>query len=253
MKAIGTVFLDFGIATVPLGVYSAVREHAIKFKSVCLCGGTIRQKRFCEAEDKEVSYEELQKEYEGIIFGKEEVKLSTENKVEILLVAQKDRLSFVIPKQKPYLCNVVKDKKRGSQSKLYQAFVDWLVENDCYAIGRFSVRTKENLVLIVPDTENYNITITPIYYGDEVIQIEDSQFIKQEVSEKERELSQQFFTRFYSNSEKLKEKVMSFNDEQNEKLIKIIEAKSRGETIVINKIKEVKETEDLTKLFEKSV
>jgi len=251
MKSIGSVYLNFGIATIPLGVYSSVREHKVSFKSICPCGGVIKQKRFCEVEGKEVAYADIQKEYEGIRFGKEEVSKSTENKMEILIVSQKENFNCVIPKQKPYLVNVKKDKKRGSQSKLYQAFIEWLVDNDCYAIVRFSVRTTEHMCLAVPDRETYNLTITPIYYGDEMVKVDDSEFIVQSISDKEKEMSQQFFTNYYNNANDVKSIIMGFEDEQNDKLIKIIEAKAKGQPIVVSKIQPVVEEEDLTKLFEK--
>jgi non-homologous end joining protein Ku len=252
LKAIGSVLLDFGIATVPLSVYSSVREHAIKFKSVCQCGSPIKQLKFCQAENKEVGYSSLMKEYEGIVFGQDEVKKSTDNKVEILMVSQKENFDCVIPKQKPYLVNVTKDKKRGSQSKLYQSFIDWLVANDCYALVRFSVRSSEHLCLAVPDKENYNLTITPLYYGDEKINITDSDFSKQAISEAETKMSQQFFTQYYNNNANVKTIISSFEDEQNKKLIAIIEPKAKGQPIAIKQIQAVKEDEDLTKLFAKS-
>jgi DNA end-binding protein Ku len=66
MQAIWKGFVSFGLVSVPVRLFSATREHNLPLHQVhARDGARVRLRRFCEAEDAEVPYDEITKGYEA--------------------------------------------------------------------------------------------------------------------------------------------------------------------------------------------
>lgn len=58
--------ISFGLVTVPVRLYPAVQEHNVPLHQVHIKDGSrVRMRRFCEAEDREIPYEEIGRGYES--------------------------------------------------------------------------------------------------------------------------------------------------------------------------------------------
>ncbi|MFJ8602506.1 Ku protein [Streptomyces shenzhenensis] len=58
-------FISFGLVSVPIAVLSATEDHSVHLRRIHTAdGGRVRNRCWCEAEDREVTYEERERGYE---------------------------------------------------------------------------------------------------------------------------------------------------------------------------------------------
>ncbi|UGY94891.1 Ku protein [Streptomyces gobiensis] len=167
--------ISFGLVNIPVQLYTATQEHDIPLHQVHEKDGSrVRMRRFCEAEDKEIPYEEITKGYEAP--DGTTVKLTDEDLAELPVPSKKviDVLAFVdadtidpLMFSKPYYVGVA-DR---SASKPYALLREALSESGQIAVTKIAMRTRESLAVlrVVGDT----LVLQTCLWPDEVRPISD--------------------------------------------------------------------------------
>jgi DNA end-binding protein Ku len=152
MKTTWKGSISFGLVTVPVQLFSATEEHDVPLRQVHEKDGSrIRMRRFCEAEGKEIPYQEIAKGYEAP--DGRTVMLSDEDLADLPLPSKKviDVLAFVdadaidpLMYSKPYYVGVA-DR---AAAKPYVLLRDALAESGQIAVTKIALRSRESLAVL---------------------------------------------------------------------------------------------------------
>lgn len=154
MRAIWKGSINFGLVYIPVSVYSATREEKISFKQLRASDlSPIRYKKVAEADQKEVSSDEIVKGYE---YEKghwvtlkdedfEKVKIESTHSVEITDFVEQAQIN---PKffYKPYFLEAQKGGEKA-YSLLHRA----LTETGKVGIAKVAIQSREYLAAVKPD------------------------------------------------------------------------------------------------------
>jgi DNA end-binding protein Ku len=170
-RALWSGSLSFGLVNVPVQLVTAARDldyhfHQLHEKDKA----RIEQRRYCKAEDAEVTWEEIANSYD--LDGKQVVVTDEElASVEPLKTRTIDVEAFVdladvdpIYFDHPYF--LVPAGESEGTLRAYQLLVDAMSAQDRVALGRFVMRTKEYLVA-VQEREGM-LALTTMLFHDEV-------------------------------------------------------------------------------------
>jgi len=144
--------ISFGLVTVPVQLYSATEEHDVPLHQVhAKDGSRVRMKRFCEAEGKEIPYQEIVRGYESP--DGRSITLTDEDLADLPLPSKKviDVLAFVdadaidpLMFSKPYYVGVA-DR---AAAKPYVLLRDALAESGQIAVTKIALRSRESLAVL---------------------------------------------------------------------------------------------------------
>src|SRR5919197_183574 len=140
--------ISFGLVNIPIKLYSAAEEKAFSFNQLCQNGHRIQYKRWCSVEDREVSYEEVQKGYEiskdnYVLIQKQElenIKLKTTKTIDIKEFVEAKEVDPIFIQKSYY---VSPDSK--TPDKAYLLLVNILKNTGRVAIGKVVLREREQL------------------------------------------------------------------------------------------------------------
>lgn len=141
--------ISFGLVNIPIKLYSASENKEFSFNQLCPNGHRIQYKQWCQVEDKEVLWSEIQKGYEVskekyVLIEKEDlekIKIKTTKTVDVKEFIDAEDLDPVFIEKSFY---VAPDTK--TVDKAYVLFVKVLNATKKIAIGKVVLREKEHLV-----------------------------------------------------------------------------------------------------------
>src|SRR3954462_3677029 len=163
--------LSFGLVNVPVQLFSAVRDLDFHFHQLHEKDkARIEQRRFCSEEDVEVAWEEIAHGYD--LDGKQVVVTDAElGSVEPRKTRTIDIEAFVelddidpVYFDHPYL--VVPAGDSEGTLRAYRLLVEVMGNTERAALGRFVMRTKEDLAAI--RVRDGGLTLTTMLFHDEV-------------------------------------------------------------------------------------
>jgi DNA end-binding protein Ku len=161
--------ISFGLVSIPVKLFSATRSKSVSFNLLHAKDlSRIQQKIYCPVDDAIIDRSELVRGYEVekgryVTFTAEELKQldarddHTIDITEFIPLAEVDPVYF---EESYYL---------GSETgaaKAYRLLADAMAQSGRVALGRFTMRGKEHLVMIRPYTRG--LMLHTIYYADEV-------------------------------------------------------------------------------------
>jgi DNA end-binding protein Ku len=188
-RPVGSGNISFGLVSIPVKLFSATRARSVSFNLLHAKDlSRIQQKIYCPVDDAIIDRSELVRGFEVekgryVTFTDEELKAMeahNEHSIEItefLPVTEIDPLYF---EEAYYL---------GSESnaaKAYRLLADAMTQSKRVALGRYTMRGKEHLVMVRPFGKG--LMLHTIYYEDEVRPAEDVDQATNE-SAKEAELT----------------------------------------------------------------
>ena len=247
MRAIWSGALSFGLINIPVRIYSASEERALKFHlldkhSHC----PISYMKVCRGSDKEVKYEDIVKGYEYqkgdyVILTDEDFKKASPKKtkaIDILSFADENDIPVTMI-NKPYF--VEPDKKA---EKAYVLLREALKHSGKVGIAKIVLRDKEHLCMIKPQARA--ILLVTLRYQDELRKPEGLDLPSgSEYSKRELDMAIMLIDQLQEHFEAAK-----YHDEYAQAIQKIIERKARGETIRVGKGEELTPTTDMRQLME---
>jgi len=258
--------ISFGLVNIPIQVFSAEqKEEYTSFSQLCQKGHRIKYKKWCPVEDREVPWSEIKKGYEitknnYVLIEKEEIeniKLKTTNTIDIKEFINSEEFDPLFIEKSYYVGPDAGKKKKGSDNttntipaKAYSLFVKILNETKKVAVGKVVLREKEQLVALrayqrglVMHQLKYLDEIRPM---DEIGRLDSSQKIDANELSLGKTLVENLTAEEFDPGQ--------YSDTYAKELEKLIEAKSRGETITVKEEEEKhKETTDLLKALKASI
>src|SRR6516162_6809893 len=168
-RPIGTGNISFGLVSIPVKLFSATRSRSVSFNLLHAKDlSRIQQKIYCPADDAIIERSELVRGFEFekgryVTFTDDELKrleARNEHAIEITEFLPLERVDPVYFEESYYL---------GSESnaaKAYRLLADAMSQSGRVALGRYTMRGKENLVLIRPFGKG--LMLHTVYYSDEV-------------------------------------------------------------------------------------
>lgn len=244
MRSIWSGAISFGLVNIPIKLYSAVGENTISFDMLRASDySPIKYKRVALADDKEVPYDEIVKGYE---FEKNEyVVLSDEDfekvapektkAIDIIDFVNEDEIDTIYF-EKPYFL-----EPGNGAGKSYKLLLEALKESKKVGIAQYVLRNRERLGAVRPF--NDLIILEQLRFHQEIRDWKEITIPKNiKIGEKEKEMAIQLIKQLTTHF-----KPEKYKDTYTDELMKIIEAKSKGEEIEVKQTK--KETTEVTDLM----
>lgn len=172
--------LSFGLVSVPVALASAARDHDFRFRQL---HGTdlapIEQRRYCSAEDIEVSWDEIGRAYELseeeggglVVLTDEELDSAAPERTETIEIEAFIDAAEVDPIQlnRPY--HLTLTGTSDGDRRAYRLLLEAMEASGRAAIGRMVMRSREYLVLVRP--HQGILGLTTLHFHDEVRSYED--------------------------------------------------------------------------------
>jgi len=148
-RALWTGSLSFGLVNVPVQLVSAVRDLDLHFRQIHEKDDTpIETQRVCSKEGKEVPYEEIGNEYDGVVVTDEELSAADPAKTRTIDIESFVKLEEIDPIYYDHPYYLVPAGATDGTVRAYRLLAGVMEQSDRVAIGRFVLRTKEYLVAI---------------------------------------------------------------------------------------------------------
>jgi DNA end-binding protein Ku len=243
--------IRFGLVNVPIKVYGAASSKQIRFRELHVTDGApLEHKRVCAKEDKEVPYDEVVRGYETspgryVVLTKDEIEAPTRERGKTI-----DLEDFVPAEQvdpifydKPYWLGPQKDADEA-----YSVLLAALEKTGLVGIGRFALRTREQLVALYP--VDGALRISTMRFHDEVVEPDDLDLPQpqKKVSDKEAKMADALVSSLRTEFDPTE-----YDDTYRERVLEVVEAKAQGKQIVVPEQAEESSDTDLMALLEQSV
>jgi DNA end-binding protein Ku len=219
------------MVNIPVQAYVATKDRTVHFHQIHKSDkARIRQKLVCEADQQEVSRDELLKGFEiapgqYVVFEKDELeKLSPEKNqnIEVSDFVDQDQIDPVYF-EKPYYI-----LPKGNSQKAYKLLLEAMKESKKIGIGKFVMRGKEYLGALRP-LENV-ICLEIMRFSDEVVKaesIEPAASTRVKLKDSELTMAKQLIETLYTDFDP-----QAYEDEYRKKVHEAIEAKAQGQEVV---------------------
>jgi len=173
-RPIGSGNISFGLVSIPVKLFSATRSRAVSFNLLHAKDlSRIQQKIYCPVDDAIIERTELVRGFEFekgryVTFTDQELKkleARNEHAIEITEFLPLERVDPVYFEESYYLGS------EANAAKAYRLLTDAMSQSGRVALGRYTMRGKEHLVLIRPFGKG--LMLHTVYYSDEVRPAED--------------------------------------------------------------------------------
>lgn len=239
----GTITL--GLLNVPVKLHTATESKTVHFRQVHLKdGAAIEHRRFCAQEGKEVDYDDVVKGYEQrngdtVILEADEIKAAAGDRAHIIDVEACVPLADIDPVffDKTYYLGA--GDEGGSA---YRLLHDALEETGRAALGRFVFHDREYLAAIAPHERPKILRLHTLRFADEIVEASDLDVSKPAKAPSKQEVTmagklvKSLHARFHPEKE---------HDEYRELVLKLLEAKGKGEEIELPEEPDTEATDDL--------
>ncbi len=169
-RAISSGTISFGLVSIPVKLYTAASSEQVSFNMLhAKCGGRIKQQLFCPTDNEVIGRNDTVKGYEYargqfVKFTDDEIKgLEAErsNSIEIVEFVPLSGVDFLQVERSYYL-----GPDKGGD-KAYRLLSESMRVTDRVAVGRWSTRGKEQLILIRPYGKD-GLVFHQLYYQNEL-------------------------------------------------------------------------------------
>lgn len=223
--------ISFGLVSVPVKLYTAVRKKTIRFHQLHAAdGGRIQQKRVCSLDGAEVAYEDLARGYEiapgrYVMIDPDELDALDPEATQTIDIEDFVALDEIDPVFYDSSYYLVPDT-RGT--KAYRLLLDAMTASGRVGIARVVMRTKQYLCAVRPVGEA--LVLTTMNFSDEVVAVEEIEGLPgpQEASDRELKMAGALIESLTAEWEPER-----YHDTYRERVLQLIEAKAEGQEIVV--------------------
>ncbi|MBV8055640.1 MAG: Ku protein [Deltaproteobacteria bacterium] len=228
-RPVGTGNISFGLVSIPVQLFSATRSRAVSFNLLHAKDlSRIQQKIYCPVDDAIIDRSELVRGFEVekgqyVTFTDEELKkleARNEHAIEITEFLPFERVDPVYFEESYYLGS------EGNAAKAYRLLADAMSQSRCVALGQFTMRGKEHLVLIRPFGKG--LMLHTIYFADEVRPAED---VDQAENEAVREAELALAKRLIDELTGKEFNPAKYHDHYRERVLEIAQQKIAGQQV----------------------
>jgi DNA end-binding protein Ku len=228
-RPIGTGNISFGLVSIPVKLFSATRSRTVSFNLLHAKDlSRIQQKIYCPVDNAIIERNELIHGFEVekghyVTFSDEELKeleARNEHAIEITEFLPLERVDPVYFEESYYLGSEAK------AAKAYRLLADAMNQCGRVALGRFTMRGKEHLVLIRPFGKG--LMLHTVYYSDEVRPAED---VDQAENEPVREAELALAKRLIDELTAKEFEPSKYHDEYRERVLEMAQQKIAGQQV----------------------
>ncbi len=245
----GTVTL--GLLNVPVKLHTATDNRTVRFRQVHAADGSpIEHRRFCTKEGIEVDYDEVVKGYEQrngdtVVLDRDEVKAAAGDRAHVIDVEECVPLADVDPVYFDKTYYLGAGDEGGSA---YRLLHDALEQTGRAAIGRFVFHDHEYLAAIAPHDRPKLLRLHTLRFADEVLDAPRIDHPSKSPSTREVEMAHRLVRSLHAAFRPERE-----HDEYRELVLKLLEAKGRGEQIDLPEEPDTAGPDDLLAALEASL
>ncbi len=243
--------LSFGLVNIPVRLYAATENKGISFRYLhSSCHTPLEYRKICPSCNKEVPWEEIVRGYEYeqghfVILNQEEIASATGEKERIIEILDFVKIQEIDPLyfQKGYYL-----APDGPGKKPYALLREAMQETEMIAMATVVLRAKELPAVVRVYREV--LSLSTMFYPDEVRLVQDIPDIPREekVSEKELSMARELIGNLEAPFEPSK-----YRDKYRAKILEIIEAKVKGKEVAVAPSPEREKVVDLMEALEASV
>jgi DNA end-binding protein Ku len=240
--------INFGLVNIPVALQPATTDKDVHFHMLHdKDGGRIREKKVCEHDGEEVSWDHIVKGYaiskqQFVTVTKDELKAIDPAKDRTISIEGFVELSEIDPVYFEKSYHVLPE---GKSAKAYALLAGAMEEADRVAIGRLVISTKEHLCAI--RAQDGALRMSTMFFGDEVVEAPKAEHGGKPSSKElamARALIEQMQMKFDADH---------FKDTHRERVLELIEEKAKGHTIEAPQLAPVERITDLASALEKSL
>ncbi|AFD06740.1 non-homologous end joining protein Ku [Solitalea canadensis] len=249
MRAIWKGSIGFGLVNIPIKLFSATQSSSLDLDMLDRKDhAPIRFKRINEHSGKEVEWANIVKGYmikdDYVILEDADFEDAAPEKNKMIDIENFVELKSVDPIYYENSYYIEPDK---GGIKAYWMLYKALEKTGKAGLGRFVLRTSENLCLIRPMADV--LSVQKIRFPEEIRSVGELNFEQADLGKKEMEMAMALIKEYTSPFD-----IKSFQNSYTAALMKIIKAKASGKRPSIRKIKvEATKTDDLTQQLIKSL
>ena len=242
--------ISFGLVTIPVAVYPATEEKTLRFNQLHdEDGGRIRQKRVCEKDGEEVTYEHIVKGYEVekdryVVLTDDDfeaVPVASSRAIDIVQFVEFDEIDPVLFKKSYYLI------PEETGAKAYALLREAMKEDERVGIAKVSFRDKEHLAALRFKDDAF--VLETMYWPDEIREADFGGVdVNAEVRDQELGMARQLIDSLTSDWAP-----EQYSDAYREALISIVEAKLNGQEIEVVEAEPAAKVVDLMEALKASV
>jgi DNA end-binding protein Ku len=249
-KSIWNGTISFGLAHVPIKLYSATESKTVSFREVHLSDGApIEHRRLCSKEGKEVPYKEVVKGYEVaegeyVVLEKNEIKAAAGARGKVIEIEEFVPGDAIDPifVEKTYFVGCRDD------GEAYRVFHEALKETGRVGIGRFTFHDREYLAAV--RSLDGVLALHTLRFHDEVIDAGDLEVAipRKGPSQQEAKMAEQLVDSLHETFDPT-----DYEDTYREAVLDLIDRKAKGKKIERPEFEEREETDDLAAALEASL
>ena len=245
-RAIWSGAINFGLVSVPVKLFTAVKPKDIAFHQVDekTCA-RIRYKRVSDKTGREVPYEKIAKGYEigddkYVVIEPKELEELTPEATHTIDIEDFVELEQIDPIYYEHTYFLAPDT---GGDKAYTLLLKAMKDSQKVAIGRVVIRTKEYLAAIRPYERA--LALETMYFPDEIVSVDDIRGLpkQQRPADREMKMAKQLIDSLSTDFDPDK-----YHDEYRKRVEGLIKKKAKGQTITIHE--EAKETPKVVDLIE---
>jgi len=228
--AIWSGAINFGLVTIPVKLYTAIRTNDLRFNFLHKTdGGRIFNERHCSIDGEKVEYQDLVRGYEYekghyVEITEDDLKAVRPEATQSVQIQQFVALDQIDPMffDTPYY---LEPEKKGRHA--YALLRDALAEAGKVAIASVVIRSREHLAAVKPHGEA--LVLELMHFADELIAPADFDFpaLNEHVAEGEKKVAQLLIDTMSVETFDPEQ----FKDKYREDVLAMIEARANGETI----------------------
>jgi DNA end-binding protein Ku len=249
-KSIWNGTISFGLAHVPIKLYSATESKTVSFREVHLSDGApIEHRRLCSKEGKEVPYKEVVKGYEVaedeyVVLERNEIKAAAGARGKVIEIEEfvpGDEIDPIFV-EKTYFVGCRDD------GEAYRVFHEALKETGRVGIGRFTFHDREYLAAV--RSLDGVLALHTLRFHDEVIDAGDLEVTipRKGPSKQEANMAEQLVDSLHEKFDPT-----DYEDTYREAVLDLIDRKAKGKKIERPEFEEREETDDLAAALEASL
>jgi DNA end-binding protein Ku len=228
-RSVGNGNISFGLVSIPVKLFTATRSRSVSFNLLhAKDQSRIQQKIYCPVDDAIIDRSELVRGFEVekgryVTFTDEELKAleaGNEHAIDITEFLPIEQVDPVYYEESFYL---------GAEpiaSKAYRLLADAMRETKRVALGRYTMRGKEHLVLIRPYDKA--LMMHTVYYADEVRPAEE---VNQATNEAVKEAELTLAKRLIDELTQKKFDPSKYHDNFRERVLAAAQRKIEGEEV----------------------
>lgn len=250
-RSTGSGTISFGLVSIPIKLYTATSAKSIGFNLLHgKCGSRVKQQYICPVDNEIVERKDMVKGFEYVRdsyvrFSDEEIKALEAERTDSL-----DLIEFV-PLDTVDLIQVEKTYYLGPDKggeRAYRLLSESLERSQKVAVGRFSTRGKDNLVIVRPYKQG--LLLHEVFYADEVRSFDDVDTggafefkpIEKQLADK---LIQELSVKTFEPSK--------YSDQYAARVMGAVEQKVAGEEVIVSKEAPKAQIIDLLEALKRSV